>query len=270
MRLLYPSNPIDLKLADDTYLEEYEAARSVGFDVSLFSFEDFARGDFKPRPSLQSGDVVLYRGWMLSVPNFENLVRALEAKSAQAFTSVAQYKASHHLPEWYPLLSELTAETVVLKDDADFVGELTGRNWPGYFVKDYVKSLSTAGGSLVSRPEDIAGVVASMKKYRGVVEGGVCVRRQEEYEQASERRYFVFRKHALGTDIPDIVRACASQVASPFFSVDVARRSDGVMRLIEIGDGQVSDRKEWSAQEFVQAVYAAANTTFEEAACSPS
>jgi len=261
MRLLYPSNPINLKVADDTYLEEYEAARSVGFDVSLFSFEDFERSDFKPRPSLQAGDVVLYRGWMLSVPRFENLVRALEARSAQAFTSVAQYKASHHLPEWYPLLSEFTAETVVLKEEADFASELAGRNWPGYFVKDYVKSLSTAGGSLVSRPEDIAGVISLMKKYRGVVEGGVCVRRKEEYETASERRYFVFRNHplGLGTDIPDIVHACASQVVSPFFSVDVARRSDGVLRLIELGDGQVSDRKDWSAEEFVRAVYAAAN-----------
>jgi hypothetical protein len=260
MRLLYPSNPINLKVADDTYLDEYEAARSVGFDVSLFSFEDFERGDFKPRPTLQPGDVVLYRGWMLSVPLVESLARALEARSAQAFTSVAEYKATHHLPEWYPLLSEFTAETVIFTEEADFAGELAGRNWPGYFVKDYVKSLSTAGGSLVSRPEEIAGVVCLMKKYRGLVEGGVCVRRKE-YERGSERRYFVFRKQPLApsADIPDIVRTCASRVASPFFSVDVAKRNDGVLRLIELGDGQVSDRKEWSAATFVQAIYAAAN-----------
>jgi hypothetical protein len=261
MRLLYPSNPIDLKVADDAYLDEYAAARSVGFDVSLFSFEDFERGDFKPRPTLQPGDIVLYRGWMLSVQLFESLVRALEARSAEAFTSVAGYKAGHHLPQWYPLLSAFTAETVILTEEADFASELAGLNWPGYFVKDYVKSLSTAGGSLVSRPEEIADVVSLMKKYRGVIEGGVCIRRREEYEPGSERRYFVFRKQALapGTEIPDIVRACAAQVASPFFSVDVARRSDGVLRLIELGDGQVSDRKEWSAQGFVQAIYAAAN-----------
>jgi hypothetical protein len=103
------------KVADDTYLEEYEAACSVGFDVALFSFEDFERGAFKPRPALQPGDVVLYRGWMLSVPLFASLVRAFEAKSAAAFTSVAEYKASHHLPEWYPLLSRFTAETVILR-----------------------------------------------------------------------------------------------------------------------------------------------------------
>lgn len=261
MRLLYPSSPMNSKEADETYLEESEAARAVGFDVSLFSFEDFERGDFKPRPGLQPDEVVLYRGWMRSVPSFANLVRAVEARSARTVTSVAQYQASHHLPEWYPLLTEFTAETVVLNEEADFASELGGRNWPGYFVKDYVKSLSTAGGALVSRPEDIAGVVSLMKKYRCVVEGGVCVRRKEEYEPASERRYFVFRNRALvlGGDTPEIVHACASRVASPFFSVDVARRSDGVLRLIELGDGQVSDRKEWSAEEFVRAVYAAAN-----------
>lgn len=265
MRLLYPSDPMNPRLADSTYLEEYEAARSVGFETSLFSFEDFECGEFKPRPAPQAGDVVLYRGWMLSVPAYENLVKALEGRSALPFTSIANYRACHHLPEWYPALDDVTAETVVLGEGTDFAAALSGRDWPGYFVKDYVKSLSTAGGSLVSRPEEIAGVVARMKKYRGVVEGGVCVRRKEEYEPESERRYFVFQKcpFASSEGVPEIVSVCASRVESPFFSVDIAKRRDGVLRLIELGDGQVSDRKEWPAEEFVRALSMAAHKSMQ-------
>jgi hypothetical protein len=33
--------------------------------------------------------------------------------------------------------------------------------------------------------------------------------------------------------------------------VDVAARVDGEVRIIEIGDGQVCDRKHWPAQHFV-------------------
>jgi hypothetical protein len=265
MRLLYPSDPLNPKVADSTYLDEYGAARSAGFETSLFSFEDFQRGVFKPRPALQAGDVVLYRGWMLSVSEFANLVTAMERLSALPFTSVADYKQCHYLPEWYPKMADVTSETLVLAEGTDFVAALSECDWPGYFVKDYVKSLSTAGGSLVSRSEEIAGVVAAMKKYRGVVEGGVCVRRKEEYELGSERRYFVFRRSPLASDedVPEIVKLCASRIDSPFFSVDIAKRRDGIFRLIELGDGQVSDRKEWSAEKFVQALSTSANKSMQ-------
>jgi hypothetical protein len=32
----------------------------------------------------------------------------------------------------------------------------------------------------------------------------------------------------------------------------VAERRDGILRIIEIGDGQVSDRKHWSVERFIQ------------------
>jgi hypothetical protein len=252
MRLLYPSDPINTKVVDETYGAEYEAARSAGFETSLFSFESFERGDFRARPGFAAGEEVMYRGWMLSVSGYEQLVARLEAGGAKALTSVEQYRRCHHLPEWHSTLSQFTAETLVLREDVDFEEALAGRDWGGYFVKDYVKSLSTAGGSLADTPQDIPRIVALMKKYRGLVEGGVCVRRREDYETASERRYFVFKGAAFAPTgvVPELVTTCAKRIDSPFFSVDVALRSDGELRLVELGDGQVSDRKEWSPEEF--------------------
>lgn len=259
MRLLYPSDPFQPKLPDENYREECDAAKAAGIAVSTFSFEDFESGTLKARPALQPGEVVLYRGWMLSPEAYANLVAAVEAQDARAFTALVQYRLCHYLPEWYPLIASLTSETLFLPEDADFTTELQGLNWPGYFAKDYVKSLNTDGGSLVDTPEQVASVVRLMMHYRGQIEGGVCVRRREEYLAESERRYFVVRGRCFSANgpAPAIVEECASIVASPFFSVDVVLRSDGVLRVVELGDGQVSDRKEWSADSFTEVLHAA-------------
>ena len=51
---------------------------------------------------------------------------------------------------------------------------------------------------------------------------------------------------------PEIVQECAKRISSPFFSVDAVDRSDGVQRIVEIGDGQVSDLVGWTADRFVE------------------
>jgi hypothetical protein len=48
-----------------------------------------------------------------------------------------------------------------------------------------------------------------------------------------------------------MVTTAASRISSPFFTVDVARREDGTLRIIELGDGQVSDRKHWSSERLL-------------------
>lgn len=259
MRLLYPSDPLDSKLPDENYKEEFDAVLAAGLSASLFSFEDFESGTLKTRPEILHGETVLYRGWMLTPEAYENLSSALRGKDAISFTSPEQYKLCHHLPEWYPHLKDLTSETIVLKSDANFPKELNHLNWPGYFIKDYVKSLNTAGGSLVETPDQIEKVVQLMQKYRGQIEGGVCVRKREDYVEGTEQRYFVLngKPYAAAGEVPDIVNSCAKIVMSPFFSVDVVLRSDDVIRVVELGDGQVSDRKEWKAEGFAQILRAA-------------
>lgn len=152
------------------------------------------------------------------------------------------------------MLTDLTPETVVLPVDADIEAELRALNWSSYFLKDYVKSLKTGRGSFVHDPADAPAVVAEMREYRGRIEGGICVRRVEAFEPDSERRYFVLRGHGYASadnePVPEVVQLCAERVQSPFFSVDVARRRDGQLRVIEAGDGQVSDLVGWTPEAF--------------------
>jgi hypothetical protein len=87
-----------------------------------------------------------------------------------------------------------------------------------------------------------------------MTEGGVCVRRFESLLPNTEERYFVFKGTAYGRDglVPDLVDKIAAAIDSPFFSVDTVLSADGDLRLIELGDGQVSDRKLWSAETFAK------------------
>lgn len=121
-------------------------------------------------------------------------------------------------------------------------------------MKDYVKSLKTARGSIVREPAEAPAVIAEMREYRGEIEGGICVRRVEEFIPKTEQRYFVLLdvgySASEGASVPDIVRRCAERLPSKFFSVDVAMRRDGELRVVEVGDGQVSDLAGWSAAEF--------------------
>jgi hypothetical protein len=87
------------------------------------------------------------------------------------------------------------------------------------------------------------------------VQGGLCIRRIEDLIAGSKRRYFALNRTPYaaepGADVPEPVAFCAGAIANPFSSVDIARRADGVKRIVEIDDGQVSDLVGWSIERFV-------------------
>jgi hypothetical protein len=249
IQFLYPSSLLNPKQVDELYEEEFQSIRAK-FSVALFSLESFLAGDF--RAKLQALPT-LYRGWMLSSAEYKNLYDAVAKAGAMMLTSPEAYEHCHYLPRWYESLRDFTPETLFLSEHDDVEYELKQRGWTSCFVKDYVKSLSTDGGSVVTDLTQLPNVVAKLKKYRGQIEGGLCVRRLEPFLHETEQRYFVFRGRAFlsSGDIPDVVQEVVEKVSCPFFSVDVIQRSDGVLRIVELGDGQVSDCKQWSPEDFV-------------------
>jgi ATP-grasp domain, R2K clade family 3 len=253
MRFLYPCDPFEKKKPDEAYEEEFIVAQAAGLACSVYSAEDFESGEFKPRPPFAEGETIVYRGWMLTSDDYAKLHAAIEGKGGVPLTSLTQYCHCHYLPEWYHLCEDVTPKTIFLKRDDDFPSILAEQDWSAYFVKDYVKSLTTSRGSVAKSAGEIAEIVALIEQYRGQVEGGVCVREYEELQNESEERYFVFKQRAFSRDglIPEIVEKIAARIQSPFFSVDIVLNAEGVPRLIELGDGQVSDRKKWSADRFV-------------------
>jgi hypothetical protein len=191
---------------------------------------------------------------MLSAEKYRNLVEVLQKHNLTPFISLDNYLSTHYLPNWYSIISDLTPETEIFDIDDNLPFQLSLLGWKKYFIKDYVKSLKTSVGSFIDNPEEITNVINEMKKFRGLIEGGICVRRVEDFKLNSEKRYFVINSLPFGPEknikIPGIVYQCAQRIKSPFFSIDIAEREDHEWRIIEIGDGQVSDLVGWSAERF--------------------
>lgn len=255
MRFVYPQSILTPRLPDEMFQEEAEALAQAGHAIALVDSEKLPVGMTRIKPDVTSEYPLVYRGWMLSAAEYQNLSLSVAATGGSLLTMLEQYLATHHLPNWYPLIADLTPQTAVLPLDADWVKALTELGWKRFFIKDYVKSLKTSVGSLIERPEDIQLVAAEMEKYRGTIEGGLCIRQGEDFLPKTERRYFVLngKPHSADAsmDIPAIVHECAQRIESKFFSVDVIQRADGQLRIVEIGDGQVSDLVGWSVSRFV-------------------
>ena len=252
MIVLFPSDYFNKKEPDETFAEQAQAFHALGFATATISLESLPSGKTKIHPPLSEDATVLYRGWMLSGGDYTLLTQVVAQAGAKPLTTPEQYLLTHHIPNWYPHVSEFTPETVCFTDLEAVEQRLGELNWQGFFVKDFVKSLKTSVGSRIESPEQIQTVMAEMRKFRGI-EGGICVRRLEAFEDDSEKRYFVINGSAHSNDgeaPPSAVTACASRLKSRFFSVDVARRNDGELRVVEVGDGQVSDLIGWSAERF--------------------
>lgn len=85
--------------------------------------------------------------------------------------------------------------------------------------------------------------------------GGLVLRRFERFVSAETRTWWIDGKLALVTAHPDtpdrlppadvdlsVVAPLVAALGLPFVTADVVRRDDGAWRVVELGDGQVSDR----------------------------
>jgi hypothetical protein len=254
MRFLFPSDYFNPKQVDEAYSEQVGCLQNVGFEASVISLEALASGSAKISPIPQPGETLIYRGWMLAPDDYSRLVDVVRNAGADVLTSHDEYLLTHYLPNWYPLIRDFTPETRFFSAEDDLEHELSRLGWSRFFIKDYVKSLKTSVGSIIDEPSAIREVVAEMQKFRGNIEGGLCVRQVEDFVAETERRYFVMYSKPFAAsanqEVPEIVEECAKRINSQFFSVDVVEHADGCKRVVEIGDGQVSDLVGWTAERF--------------------
>jgi hypothetical protein len=266
VQFLFPSDVTFARVPDECYLEEYEAAQDAGYACSIFA-SDPSGNDHQilPRPALVQNLPVVYRGWMKTPEQYRKLDLAISQKGASLMTSPEAYASHHHLEGWYGLCHGLTPQTIVLpiESSADQSAKaLQVANWQKVFVKDSVKSLSTGRGPVAHSTDEVMATLAEMIHYRGSLEGSICLREFEAFEEGTERRYFVIKgvgHSAEGRSVPPIVSEVAKRLSrysnpawSDFYSVDVVNLESGGHRVVEIGDGQVSDTKEWTAKRLIQ------------------
>ena len=231
-----------------------EAATERGFECSFLSYEDLQQEQrLIVRPTAQEDELLVLRGWMFKPAEYEDLLERAERRQWKFLTTAGDYRRCHWMDGWFEHLKDFTAETLFLDEQADIESLLT--EWGRAFVKDRVKSCTANGPPIVSNWRELVALQSTMTEFRGEIEGGLCFRRVEDFAPESECRLFVFRGHLhhrpIAPEAVTLARAVMERIDAPFYSIDLGLRRDGVWRLIELGDGQVSDLKEWTAQELM-------------------
>lgn len=262
--LLVPSDPAAPARPDPHFFDEAEAARALGIAVAVVDHDLLGRAGCETDGVRRvPAGTALYRGWMLAGERYAAFARALTARGATLRTDAAAYRRAHELPGWYAALAAHTPAS--LWTDGASLAELRAccaRLGAGPAVlRDFVKSAKYEWAEACFIP-DVADAVAVERVARRLVElrgddfaGGFVLRRFERFRGAEVRSWWVDGECRLLTAHPDTPDALPPPeldvalfapamvaLASPFATLDLAQNADGQWRVIEAGDGQVSDR----------------------------
>ncbi len=265
MLLLVPADPLRPRRPDEHFAAEAAAARDAGLDVALIDHDALANSGGAQRAAAHvpnAGGTAIYRGWMLRTDQYAALAAALATKEVTLRTSASQYQRAHELPGWHAALSPVTPQAEWTHGDGeqDFQLACERLGHGPAVLRDYVKSMKHYWHEAAYIP-DVADTPAAWKvaaRFRELRDeeftGGFVLRRFEDFAGAEARTWWVDGTCRLITAHPDTPNdtppdidlspftPLIASVALPFVTADLARRTDGTWRLIELGDGQVSDR----------------------------
>ncbi|MEV4759710.1 ATP-grasp domain-containing protein [Micromonospora sp. NPDC049559] len=264
MLLLVPGDPLRPRRPDPHFAPEAGAARDAGWDVAVVDHDALAAGEPGPAVARVAGaGPAVYRGWMLRAERYAAFAEALAAREVTLRTTPERYRRAHELPGWYDPLAALTPETAwTVGADRDGFDHARQRLGSGPAVlRDYTKSMKHHWHEAAYVP-DVADRDGAWRIARRFLElreddftGGLVLRRFERFTSAEVRTWWIDGRLALvgpHPDTPDAAVPDGVEVAAlapllagldlPFVTVDLALRSDGAWRVVELGDGQVSDR----------------------------
>lgn len=276
--LLVPADPLAPRRPDPHFAPEARAALDSGAQVAIVDHDALCRpgqADEAVR-RVPEADGAVYRGWMLRSSQYEAFDQALSARGTRLRTSPAAYRAAHELPGWYLPFQSYTPRSAwtsgpsIEKLEA-CLSELGGG--PAV-LRDFVKSAKHHWheAAYLPEPSDTTHVTEVARRFlelRGDdFTGGLVARVYEELDGAEVRTWWVDGECRLATAHPDTPQVLPDDVdtrpytgavaalGAPFVTVDLARRTDGVWRVIEVGDGQVSDRPATTEPEVLVSILA--------------
>ena len=236
MHFVYPCLPYQPRTVDPMWEPEYEWARAQGLATGLVDLDN----DKVWVPTLAASQQVIYRGWMLTAAEYDQLAQLLPLA-----VSPAEYFSSHQATGWYENVASHTFPSRFLTEPAE-LDFAVGRR---YFVKGLVKSFGE--DSVLSAQEQLDDFWQRQELPAGTP---LFVRDFVELKPDLERRFFVVRGQVYGAGgavLPVSLQAAVVALRPRlFYSFDVAETMAGQLVLVEVGDGQVSDLKEWSVAEF--------------------
>ncbi len=280
INFLFCNHPLYPHKVDEDYEEEYQSAR-IDHTCALFSYEEFLQGNLKLYGEDISG-LTIYRGWMLKPEMYKELYEALEKRGIYLINSPEAYKAYHLLPDWYNDFKGETAESVWTEgNNIEDVLQISKKLEGSYIIKDYVKSrkhewYDACFINNINDKKNLERIANNFINRQGEnLTGGVVLRKFEPLRQigyhpqsgmplSEEYCVFVFAGRILAVDNYWIeksgvnitadeyrwIESIASKLKSNFVSVDLARKEDSTLIIMELGDGQVSGLQQLQADVF--------------------
>ncbi|MFE6916203.1 ATP-grasp domain-containing protein [Streptomyces rubiginosohelvolus] len=265
---LFCADPLRASRPDPQFAEDVAAARAAGGRIALLDHDALLAGDAAgavARVARGSGPY-WYRGWMIPSVRYAELETALGARGCTLLTDAADYRRAHELPGWYEEFDGLTPRSVwcatvpgAPPPSAEELAELAAPLGPGPgIVKDFVKSRKHEWHEACYVPElgdrrQLASVVGRFVALQGdFLAGGLVLRAFEPFVAGGEARvWWVDGEAVLVTAHPDTpdrhpvpelpsVREAVGRLGLRWVTTDLALREDGVWRVVEVGDGQVS------------------------------
>lgn len=264
---LFCCDPLGARRPDPVFAAEVKSVRRAGADVALLDHEALLAGDTEAalaRVPRGSGPY-WYRGWMIPAPRYEELARGLRARGCELLTSASDFLRAHELPGWYDVFAELTPRSVwramppgAPPSAPDLAALVAPLGAGPAVVKDFVKSRKHEWDEACFVPaladtERLSAVVRRLFELQGdSLAGGLVVREYEPFVPGGEARvWWVDGESVLTTAHPDspgelpvpdlaAVRHAVRALGCRWVTTDLALRKDGVWRVVEVGDGQVS------------------------------
>ncbi|MFE3517838.1 ATP-grasp domain-containing protein [Streptomyces sp. NPDC059166] len=265
---LFCLDPLRPSRTDPEFAREAAAARRAGARIALIDHDALLGGDLERAVGgvrRESGPY-RYRGWMIPSARYAELERVLADRGCTLRTSGADYRTAHELPGWYEVFEGLTPRSVwrplspgePLPGAVVWAGLAQGLGSGPGIVKDYVKSRKHEWDEACFVPEltDRERLAAVIRRFVELQEdflaGGVVVRAFEPFVPGGEARvWWVAGEPVRVTAHPDTpgqlpaprldaVGEAVRALGCGWVTTDLALREDGVWRVVEVGDGQVS------------------------------
>lgn len=260
MRFLYPSSMLKATRVDEHFQNEVDVLDEAPVLYSELEDRLVLRGeDIR-------GTTIIYRGWILSPKAYVKLEDLVLAAGAKTLVSSAAYSRSQFAERWLNVFEDLTPRTTAYSysTDTDVIGQDYAGSSNSYIVKGSSKSLKHDwNNSMFAKTgADVSRVVANFKEQVSEVEESfVLVRDFEDWVPGELRVWwiddrFVVDQHPNNNSfvdfgesfvifLTDTVRPLIDLLDAGFVATDFVRDSSGSFRLVEVGNGQVSEAKDF-------------------------
>lgn len=270
INFLFCNHPLYKYKVDEDYKMEYQAA-GLHHSCALFSYEDMEKGKLSLYGEEISG-LTIYRGWMMKPEMYKIFYNALEEKGIILINNPEEYERYHLLPGWYKDFEKITAESIwETQVNIDAVLKMIKNLEGSYIVKDFVKSrkhewYDACYISNINDKEKTSRIVQNFIHRQGnSLVGGIVLRKfinlkhmgfheKSGMPLSEEYRVFVYAGRILILDsywgnnanvkLSDgeykWIEEICKKIKSNFVTLDIARKDDGNLIILELGDGQVS------------------------------